>query len=102
MRQRLRKAQRQMRGVKLQYTEEQRPIMFDDVAGIGEAKASRIAFASRCLDSHQAFNFGHVCEKGCFRSQMASLPQSNAWCMREYCLNYLAFIAPKMPETSQA
>lgn len=42
MRQRLRKAQRQMKGVKLQYTEEQRPIMFDDVAGIGEAKASHL------------------------------------------------------------
>lgn len=27
-----------MKGVKLQYTEEQRPIMFEDVAGIGEAK----------------------------------------------------------------
>lgn len=38
MRQRLRKAQSRMKGVKLQYTEEQRPIMFEDVAGIGEAK----------------------------------------------------------------
>ena len=40
MRQRLRTAQSRMKGVKLQYTEEQRPIMFEDVAGIGEAKAS--------------------------------------------------------------
>ena len=39
MRQRLRTAQSRMKGVKLQYTEEQRPIMFGDVAGIGEAKA---------------------------------------------------------------
>lgn len=38
MRQRLRQAQSRMKGVKLQYTDEQRPIMFDDVAGIGEAK----------------------------------------------------------------
>ncbi len=34
----LRKAQSEMKGVKLQYTDDQRVIMFDDVAGIGEAK----------------------------------------------------------------
>ena len=37
-RMKLRKAQSEMKGIKLQYTEEQRVIMFDDVAGIGEAK----------------------------------------------------------------
>ena len=52
MRQRLRKAQSRMKGVKLQYTEEQRPIMFEDVAGIGEAKA-RLPCPSE-LPSYQA------------------------------------------------
>lgn len=35
----LRKAQRQMKGVRLQYMDQGR-IMFDDVAGIGDAKVS--------------------------------------------------------------
>ena len=37
MRIRMRKAQSEMKGVKLQYTDEGR-VMFQDVAGIGEAK----------------------------------------------------------------
>ena len=35
----MRKAKRQMRGVKLQYTDDDR-VTFDDVAGIGESKVS--------------------------------------------------------------
>ena len=37
MRIKMRKAQRQMKGVKLQYTDDSR-ITFDDVAGIGDSK----------------------------------------------------------------
>lgn len=38
MKMRMRQAQRKMKGVKLQYTDET-TVTFDDVAGIGEAKA---------------------------------------------------------------
>ena len=41
MKVRMRQAQRRMKGVKLQYTDEDR-VTFDDVAGIGPAKARRI------------------------------------------------------------
>ena len=43
---RMRQAQRNMKGVKLQYTEAGR-ITFDDVAGIGDAKARRLLRFSR-------------------------------------------------------
>ena len=39
MRIKMRKAKRQMKGVKLQYTDDDR-VTFDDVAGIGESKVS--------------------------------------------------------------
>ena len=51
----LRKAQSEMKGIKLQYTEEQRVIMFDDVAGIGEAKVCLGSFESpnnSCCPEH--------------------------------------------------
>ena len=43
----MRKLQRQMKGVKLQYIAENDAVFFDDVAGIGEAKVCHVFAVTR-------------------------------------------------------
>ena len=47
MRVKMRQAQREMKGVKLQYTDDDR-VTFDDVAGIGDAKVGFRVFICLC------------------------------------------------------
>jgi hypothetical protein len=48
----MRRLQRQMKGVKLQYIAENDDVFFDDVAGIGEAKVGLVG-CSLCLACSQ-------------------------------------------------